>query len=154
MSSYLPPYEVLLQILGISGDQLRGSSDISVNPPALMLLIKQALHGIPFDGELYAKNNPDVAKVYGSRDTNALRRHFIERGYIEGRQVPYAGFDPEYYAAKNSDVVKSYLAGELKSLYNHYAATGINEFRAPSAEVESSVAGWADLSRRKKLVKN
>jgi uncharacterized protein YkwD len=98
--------------------------------------------GTIFDPEFYAKNNPDVVKVFGKK-TSALYKHYTKYGKAEGR-APYEGadtakkssgkmatldeFDASFYAKNNPDVVKVY-GKTKKRLYAHYKEYGFKEGR-------------------------
>jgi hypothetical protein len=150
MSPFLPPLDALLTSLGISKNELSSNGKIQINAEALRLLLSQALIATPIDTERYAKQNPDLTQSYKSGDDAGLKHHFVTRGYLEGRDVPYSDFDAEYYATQNTDVAKAYLSGVVKSPLDHYLSTGIHEFRAPKRELEESVAAWAALSKGRK----
>ena len=49
---------------------------------------KQMSDGTTFDAEYYRQNNPDVERVYGTKEAD-LYRHYVEYGKREGRK-PYA----------------------------------------------------------------
>jgi uncharacterized protein YkwD len=98
--------------------------------------------GTIFDPDYYAKNNPDVVKVFGKK-TSALYKHYTLYGKAEGR-APYEGadttkkasskmatleeFDASFYAKNNPDVVKVY-GKTKKRLYAHYKEYGYKEGR-------------------------
>ncbi|MBR4708473.1 MAG: hypothetical protein IKP29_10500 [Pseudobutyrivibrio sp.] len=79
-----------------------------------------------FDAEYYAKNNPDVVKVYGN-DVAALFAHFLRSGMKEGRNInPY--FDINAYKKAYPDLVKAF-GDNYAAYYIHFATYGQTEHR-------------------------
>ena len=79
-----------------------------------------------FDPTYYAKNHPDVVKVYGT-DATKLFNHFTIYGMREGRQAS-AAFNPTKYRTSpvNKDLVAKY-GTNYKLYYYHFIVFGRNE---------------------------
>ncbi|SFN88683.1 hypothetical protein SAMN04487831_104222 [Pseudobutyrivibrio sp. UC1225] len=79
-----------------------------------------------FDAAYYAKQNPDVANVFGS-DPAKLFQHFMIFGMKEGRNIsPY--FDVQAYKAAYPDLQKAF-GDNIALYYQHFATAGIKEHR-------------------------
>ena len=144
MPAYMPPIDLLASCC-VSPDSLKGEGVVCVDAEALRLLIKAALSAVPIDPDLYLAQNDDLRGLGGPE---ALRLHFINHGYFEGRPFPVAGFDAEYYVSVNVDVARAFLAGAIGTPLEHYLSNGIRELRSPSLEAESEVSQWAAVAHR------
>lgn len=100
-----------------------------------------------FDAKWYLKNNPDVARAYGSANYQMAYNHFLAFGFNEGRQgspifsaKTYLGLYPDLRAAYGSN----YLAAA-----RHYRLYGMYELRKASAyfSVDVYSAGNPDVAR-------
>lgn len=80
-----------------------------------------------FDAAYYAKQNPDVVKVFGTTDSQAMFNHFLKYGLGELRQ-PSASFNVAVYAAAYNDLSKAFGTDVLK-YYRHEFEYGQYEGR-------------------------
>ena len=149
MANYIPPLDVISKCLGCTQADLTGSGQIYIGADAFRLVVKVALAAMTIDVDLYLSQNPDLQGIEGI-NAEALRWHFINHGYFEGRPFPVGEFDEEYYIERNIDVAKAYLSGTVRSPLDHYVATGIHEFRSPTAESEPLVSEWAAVLKRER----
>ena len=149
MANYIPPLDVISKCLGCTQADLTGSGQIYIGADAFRLVVKVALAAMTIDVDLYLSQNPDLQGIEGI-NAEALRWHFINHGYFEGRPFPVGEFDEEYYLGRNIDVAKAYLSGAVRSPLDHYVDAGIREFRSPSANSESWVAEWAAVMSRRR----
>ncbi len=71
-----------------------------------------------FDAKWYAKDNPDVVKIYGESE-EALLNHFVSFGIWEQRQ-PAVDFNVDVYATRNPDLQREF-GDDIIGYYLHYA---------------------------------
>lgn len=81
--------------------------------------------GVLFDAEYYAKNNPDVAAVFGT-DAGALFNHYVLLGQAEGR-LPYdmGQTVPAVPAAAETPAALSYGEQVVKIVNEERAKAGL-----------------------------
>lgn len=79
-----------------------------------------------FDAKFYAKQNPDVVKVYGD-SADRLFEHFLEYGLWETRE-PNMDFNVNAYASAYGDLHKAF-GDNVMAYYRHYDEYGKTEGR-------------------------
>lgn len=96
-----------------------------------------------FDAEWYAKNNPDVAKVYGD-DPEKLFEHFKTYGLWEGRPLN-ENFDVNAYGSSYGDLTDAFSelspAAKVLALTEHYLTYGKTENRTITTIPAAIAAG-------------
>jgi hypothetical protein len=145
MTRYLPPYDELCTLLGVSKDELQGSGRVQVPAQVLAALIRVAVAGLAIDTQLYREWYPDLDKTFKKRSTD-IESHFKQTGYFEGRRFPLL-VDVDYYRVKYPDLALALARGELRDLKTHFHEVGVFEQRVPSAEAEGEMNSWAWLGK-------
>jgi hypothetical protein len=141
---YLPPFAVILGMLGINKEDLPVAGDQMVTVPfgILCQLLRGTLLSVPFHEERYLHMNPDVAGAVFRGDIRSGQDHFISNGYFEGRQGGSEGFAEAWYLEANTDVAVAVHAGTFASAHEHYLEAGMYELRSPNPRAEEELATW------------
>lgn len=139
---FLPPFEELCALLGITEGSLDGEKKVRVEPAVLKKMIQMLVDQIPFDEDSYAETYADIGAALDSGDVTDLKSHYVTSGYFEGRKEYKAMFDEEWYKENYVDVLSAYVEGTIDSCYKHYVDRGIAEWRAPSEEYAPMVKDW------------
>ncbi len=93
--------------------------------------------GLAFDAETYARENPDLAAVYGW-DELGYRIHWICSGIPEGRCAS-DWFDLAYYKEHNPDLA-AYFGDDNYAYVRHFITSGFWEGRPGCARVAKDIA--------------
>ena len=144
---YLPHIDLLLQALRINRERLASRSKIAIDARLLRALLQALAATLPFSSEFYLKTYPDVADAYAAGKIPDLHQHFIESGYLEGRQGHAPEVDEDYYRATYRDVAQAVEKGELVSGTEHYLRSGAAEGRAPNQPTQLAIDSWMSLLR-------
>ena len=96
-----------------------------------------------YDYSYYIKNNPDVARVYGSDDVATLR-HFVNCGMREGRQAK-STFNVNYYKSNYKDLINAF-GNDTQKYYLHYINCGIKEKRIANRMIKNTIYMGKDYS--------
>jgi hypothetical protein len=141
---YLPPFAVILSLLGLSKAQLPVADDQPVTLPfgVLRLLLRGALAAVPFHEERYMRLNPDVASAVFRGEIKSGREHFVTNGYFEGREGVGDEFAEAWYLDSNADVAMAVSAGTFASARDHYNMSGMFELRGPNPGADGDLASW------------
>lgn len=140
---FVPPYQVLLNALHAAPS---GADAVSVPRPLLELMLRLLVAGMPFDRDTYLRRNPDIAEALAEGKIDDPHRHFITRGYFEGRIGGAPPVDEAWYERHNPDVAREIAAGRIASAAGHYERSGAAEWRSPSAEQQVLVAEWHEAA--------
>ena len=84
-----------------------------------------------FDETYYLANNPDVAQAIDDGFFTTGYEHFVEFGWLEGRN-PSTLYNEDFYLSQNPDVAEAVNASLLSSGFEHFALIGHEEGRNPS----------------------
>jgi hypothetical protein len=141
---YLPPFSVVLGLLGLNPDALPVADDRMVSIPfgILRMLLRGALVSVPFHEERYLHLNPDVATAVFRGEIRSGLEHFVTNGYFEGRQGGGEDFAETWYLEANTDVALAVGAGTFASAYEHYIEAGMFELRGPNPRAEDELVAW------------
>jgi 2',3'-cyclic-nucleotide 2'-phosphodiesterase (5'-nucleotidase family)/DNA-binding beta-propeller fold protein YncE len=85
-----------------------------------------------FDNGYYLNQNPDVAAAVINGDFATGFDHFVQAGWLEGRDGSIL-FNEAFYLETNEDVAVAVAGGAFSSGFQHFALTGHLEGRNPSA---------------------
>ena len=140
--TYLPHVDLLMQALRISRDRLDSRSKIAVDPRLLLQVLRQIVAAQPFDDSFYLTTYDDVATAHNRGEIGDLHRHFVEAGFLEGRQGAAPVVDSAYYLATYPDVGRAIAAGQIASAEDHYLQRGAAEGRAPNPAAAPDVERW------------
>lgn len=142
--TYLPPFAVILSLLGRSPSSPPIADERMVTLPfgILRRLLRDALASAPFNEEHYLNLYADVAAALFRGDIGSAREHFETDGYFEGREGCPEDFDEYWYLDANADVALAVLAGKFVSAHDHYTQTGMFELRGPNPRADSELAAW------------
>jgi hypothetical protein len=144
---YVPHIDLFLQALRINRERLDSRSKIAIDARLLRALLQTIVESAPFSEEFYLQNYPDIAKAHAAGDLPDPKRHFVERGYFEGRLGAPAEVDEAYYLRRYPDVEQAVLRGDLKSIAEHFHQSGYAEGRTPSAALEPFMERWLAAMR-------
>jgi hypothetical protein len=139
---FVPPYDVLLQVLRSGARAPRGGGEITMPRALLDLMLRLLVAEMPFDEAEYLKRNPDIAEALMQGKIADAHQHFITSGYFEGRVGGAPAVDAAWYQQRNADVASEVAAGGVASAADHYIQSGAREWRSPSAAEEALVAEW------------
>ena len=142
---YVPHIDLFLQALRINRERLDSRSKVAIDARLLKALLQTIVECAPFSEEFYLQNYPDIAKAHAAGELNDPKRHFVERGYFEGRVGAPGEVDEAYYRRRYPDVEQAVLRGELKSIADHFNQSGYAEGRSPSAALEPFVEKWLSV---------
>lgn len=84
-----------------------------------------------FDNGYYLNQNPDVAQAVTARDFGSGFEHFVQFGWLEGRNGSIL-FDEQTYLSENIDVANAIGDGGFSSGFQHFVLFGHQEGRDPS----------------------
>ena len=142
---FFPAWEELKRALNLR-DGWPESGPVTVPADALKLLIIQALSVQHLSGDLYLKENPDIAEAAKSGTLRDPLDHFVTVGYFEGRPMPIDKIDEAFYLSHHADL----RALPRDQLLAHYRASGLRELRPPSKAAEYFANRWAQLVHKAK----
>jgi hypothetical protein len=142
--TYLPPFAVILDLLGHSPSSLPIADDQAVTLPfgVLRLLLRGALATAPFNEEQYLRLYADVAEAVFRGEIRSGREHFVTNGYFEGREGCSDDFAESWYLGANADVALAVRAGTFDSAQDHYIQSGMYELRGPNPAADNDLASW------------
>ena len=83
------------------------------------------------DENYYLANNPDVAAAVQSSSFSSGYDHFIQYGWLEGRNCSTL-YNEAYYLSQSIDVAAAVAAGDLRDGFEHFASFGHTEGRNPN----------------------
>jgi len=144
---YVPHIDLFLQALRINRERLDSRSKIAIDARLLKALLQVLAECAPFSEEFYLQNYADIAKAHAAGDLADPKRHFVERGYFEGRLGAPIEVNEAYYLKRYRDVEHAVLRGELKSISEHFSHSGYAEGRSPSSALEPFVEKWLSIVR-------
>jgi hypothetical protein len=139
--SYFPPFQQVLQILGISRLDLN-AKQVKVSTSGLIYLLTGVLNQVHVDEEWYTTKYPDVHAAVLSGDTPSAATHFRETGYLEGRLPFRLPFDPQFYFEQYKDLATVFHRDDEEALENHYQTKGYHEGRAGIREHFRQAEEW------------
>jgi len=145
MDYSLPHARVLLEAMLLTPERLKGGTKAAVTLPILRAILAAATAGMPFDREFYLATYGDVADACRSGQIRDPHAHFIEVGYIEGRQGTKPNVDETFYRKTYPDVAAAIGKGDIKSAYDHYLSTGAAEGRFPNEAYVEHIKYWHEL---------
>lgn len=140
---YIPPYDSLLNALGLNKTELNGKDTVTVPVRVFKLFIRAVIAGEDFDEDSYLKENPDVLRAVRANEIESGFEHFVRFGYFEGRKGGTADVDERWYANKYSDISSGLKQGKIDSATSHFHTAGAAEGRSPRAEYEDDAKQWA-----------
>ena len=143
--AYFPHIALLLRALRINRERLGGRSKIAVDARLFCALLQEVAARQGFSAEFYLKSYPDIADAYAAGNIADLHQHFINTGYLEGRQGAPVAVDEAFYAATYPDVAKAVAKGRITSGSDHYLRSGAAEGRLPNAALRPAVEHWMSL---------
>jgi hypothetical protein len=144
---YVPHIDLVLQALRINRERLNSKSKIAIDTKLLRALLQVLAASAPFSAEFYLKTYPDLAEAYAAGQIDDLRRHFIERGFFEGRTAYEPPVDEAYYTTEYKDVGAAVERGDVLSGSEHYMRSGASEGRIPNATIRAAVDNWMTVLR-------
>jgi hypothetical protein len=145
---YLPPFEMVLRLLGITHLDLN-SSKVDVSGAALKFLISEVLRHVAVDEDWYFDRYLDVRAAKLSGDVKSSANHFRVSGYIEGRFPRPMPFDADFYFRTYSDLGRVFEPSDLDGLRRHFETRGYFEGRAGVAEHFEEAERWRAASNAK-----
>lgn len=108
----------------------------------LRFLLSQLADALPFDEELYAAENPDVAAAHKAGQIVSLREHFTETGYFEQRPLPVRLIDAQWYLNEYPDAANAVAHGAINDVIQHFKLRGRTEGRVGSTSQREQQARW------------
>jgi hypothetical protein len=144
---YVPHIDLFLQALRINRERLDSRSKVAIDARLLKALLQALVEFAPFSEEFYLQNYADIAKAHAAGDLPDPKRHFVERGYFEGRVGASTEVDEAYYLKRYRDVEQAARRGEVKSISEHFSQSGYAEGRSPSPALEPIVEQWLSILR-------
>jgi hypothetical protein len=81
---YLPPFEALKPYLTISTS--KGKTTVSCSYKNFVQLIRRAIVDVPVNEPWYLERYPDIAEAIGQGIVLSPKSHFINDGYLVGRE--------------------------------------------------------------------
>jgi len=145
---YLPPFEMVLRLLGITHLDLN-STKVNVSGPALKFLMSEVLRHVALDEEWYYDRYVDVRAAKISGDVKSSAMHFRVSGYVEGRFPRPMPFDADFYFRTYSDLARVFEPSDLDGLRHHFETRGYFEGRAGVAEHFEEAERWRAASNAK-----
>jgi len=126
-------------------ERLDSRSKVAIDARLLKALLQTIVECAPFSEEFYLQSNPDIAKARAAGELKDPKRHFVERGYFEGRVGAPSEVDEAYYVRRYRDVEQAVLRGDLESIAGHFNDSGYAEGRVPNAALEPFVEKWLSV---------
>jgi hypothetical protein len=141
-SMYIPPFDSLLNALGLTKADLEDEGSVRIPGRAFKLLVKAVLASEHFDEDLYLRDNPDVLRAVRANEIESGFHHFVKFGYFEGRKGGLPAVDERWYANEYPDISSGLKQGKIESATSHFHSAGAAEGRSPSAEFEDDAEQW------------
>jgi hypothetical protein len=142
---YVPHIDLFLQALRINRERLDSRSKVAIDARLLKALLQVLAECAPFSQEFYLQNYADIAKAHAAGDLPDPKRHFVERGYFEGRVGAPTEVDEAWYLKRYRDVEQAARRGEVKSISEHFSHSGYAEGRSPSPALEPFIERWLSI---------
>jgi hypothetical protein len=141
---FMPPLKLLLTVVD---KDLGNDSNATVVVPAALLryLVKQAVRASAFDEQSYLAANPDVAAAIRRGEYSSGHEHYVNFGYLEGRDGGGPVFSERWYLRINPDVSEAVRLGVWTSGLHHYQTVGMLEWRSPNPDVVDEIEAWRAL---------
>ena len=149
MDYSLPHARVLLEAMTLTAERLKSGTKAAVPLPILRAILAAATSQMPFNKEFYLATYSDVAAACRAGQIRDPHAHFIESGYLEGRQGAKPEVDESYYRKTYPDVAAAIGKEEIKSAYEHYVKSGAAEGRYPNEAYMAHMKYWQEVFSRK-----
>jgi len=149
MDYFLPHGRVLLDAMMLTPDRLKSGTKAAIPLPVLRAILAVAISELPFNKDFYLATYSDVATAYRAGQIRDPHVHFIESGYLEGRQGTKPDVDENYYRKTYPDVAAAISRGEIRSAYEHYVNSGAAEGRSPNEAHMQHMKYWREVFSNK-----
>ena len=139
---FFPTPDDFANYVSVPLHEFQGTKKVLVSLDVLRSLVGLAAAGTTFEGEFYARQNPDVFEAHKRGDILDLEAHFINHGYFErrlGSKAQAYPVDEAWYVKEYPDVAAAISSGAVDSASHHYYSTGRSEGRLPSSNIKVEV---------------
>lgn len=124
-------------------DDLTNDSDITVPSQKLRQLIRFFALTLDFNEKEYLQKNTDIKAALAAREIDSAYEHFINNGFIEGREFFNSEVDEEWYQSEYPDVQEGIKRGIVQSSKEHYFLQGKSEGRFQNRGMKNALTLWS-----------
>ena len=139
---YVPPFDSLLQAIGITRAEFETSRTVEIPTELFKLLLQVTVANSDFNESGYLKANPDVADAVRRGSTEYARVHYVGFGFFEGRWGVTPEVDEAWYLRTYTDVADGVRTGQIASASEHFRVVGASEGRSPSERYRVAAEQW------------